>query len=110
MIKTINIMKEEKVIIIHPGETLQEELLKPYKISVEELAQAIKVQPEIVKELVEKKRDLDKDLATRLALYFDMSPKFWLGLQHDYEESCLDNLQISLRKEIVPRVNTSSHA
>ena len=105
MIKTINIMKEEKVIIIHPGETLQEELLKPYKISVEELAQAIKVQPEIVKELVEKKRDLDKDLATRLALYFDMSPEFWLDIQHDYEQDCIEELSNCLRKEITPRAS-----
>ena len=98
-------MKEEKVIIIHPGETLQEELLKPYKISVEELAQAIKVQPEIVKELVEKKRDLDKDLATRLALYFDMSPEFWLDIQHDYEQDCIEELSNCLRKEITPRAS-----
>ena len=98
-------MKEEKVIIIHPGETLQEELLKPYKISVEELAQTIKVQPEIVKELVEKKRDLDKDLATRLALYFDMSPEFWLDIQHDYEQDCIEELSNCLRKEITPRAS-----
>ena len=66
----------ESKIIIHPGEIIKEDFLTPLKISVEELAQAIKVQPEVVKELVEKKRDLDKDLATRLALYFDMSPEF----------------------------------
>jgi len=77
MIKTINnINIMESKIIIHPGEIIKEDFLTPLKISVEELAQAIKVQPEVVKELVEKKRDLDKDLATRLALYFDMSPEF----------------------------------
>src|SRR5439155_9785791 len=98
MIKTINnINIMESKIIIHPGEIIKEDFLTPLKISVEELAQAIKVQPEVVKELVEKKRDLDKDLATRLALYFDMSPEFWLDIQHDYEQDCIEELSNCLR-------------
>jgi len=72
----LNIMKNNKIIIIHPGETLREELLKPYGITAEQLAQAIKVSPEIVKELIEEKRDLDKDLAARLVIYFNMSAEF----------------------------------
>jgi plasmid maintenance system antidote protein VapI len=45
---------------------------------------------------------LDKDLATRIALYFDMSTEFWLGIQHDYEQDCIENLRINLSKEITP--------
>jgi addiction module HigA family antidote len=66
----------QEIIIIHPGEILREELLKPYKITAEQLANAIKVSPQIIQELITEKRDLDKDLATRLALYFDMSTEF----------------------------------
>jgi plasmid maintenance system antidote protein VapI len=37
-----------------------------------------------------------------LALYFDMSTEFWLGIQHDYEQDCVENLRINLSKEITP--------
>ena len=90
-------------VIIHPGEILREDFLMPLKLPVEKLATDIKVDLEKVKELVNEKRDLDKELATRLALYFDMSTEFWLGIQHDYEQSCLENLRTDLSKEITNR-------
>ncbi|MCE8163166.1 MAG: HigA family addiction module antidote protein [Candidatus Moeniiplasma glomeromycotorum] len=89
-------------IIVHPGEVLRESFLTPLKLTSEKLAKNIKVDPKIIKELVAEKRDLDKELATRLALYFDMSTEFWLGIQHDYEQDCLENLRANLSKEIVP--------
>lgn len=56
----------------------------PLNLTPEKLAQDIKVAPEVIKAIVEEKQDLDKDIATRLAIYFDMSTEFWLGIQHDY--------------------------
>ena len=94
--------KEQTPIIIHPGEVLREDFLSPLKLTPEKLAENIKVNPQIIQDLVAEKRDLDKDLATRLALYFDMSTEFWLGIQHDYEQDCIENLRINLSKEITP--------
>ena len=94
--------KEREAIIIHPGEVLREDFLLPLKLTPEKLAKSIKVNPQIIQELIAEKRDLDKDLATRLALYFDMSTEFWLGIQHDYEQDCIENLRINLSKEITP--------
>ena len=94
--------QEQETIIIHPGEVLREDFLLPLKLTPEKLAKSIKVSPQIIQDLVAEKRDLDKDLATRLALYFDMSTEFWLGIQHDYEQDCIENLRINLRKEITP--------
>jgi antitoxin HigA-1 len=68
--------KKLEKIIVHPGEILRESFLIPLKITPEKLAKNIKVEPRIIKELVAEKRDLDKELATRLALYFDMSTEF----------------------------------
>ena len=68
--------KKQLAIIIHPGEVLREDFLLPLKLVPEKLAKSIKVNHEVIKELIEEKRDLDKDLATRLALYFDMSTEF----------------------------------
>ena len=94
--------QEQETIIIHPGEVLREDFLLPLKLSPEKLAKSIKVNPQIIQDLIAEKRDLDKDLATRLALYFDMSTEFWLGIQHDYEQDCIENLRINLSKEITP--------
>jgi len=68
--------QEQEAIIIHPGEVLREDFLLPLKLTPEKLAESIKVSPQIIQELISEKRDLDKDLATRLALYFDMSTEF----------------------------------
>ena len=94
--------KAKEAIIIHPGEVLREDFLLPLKLTPKRLAKSIKVEPQIIQDLIAEKRDLDKDLATRLALYFDMSTEFWLGIQHDYEQDCIENLRINLRKEITP--------
>ena len=94
--------QEQETIVIHPGEVLREDFLLPLKLSPEQLAKSIKVKPQIIQDLIAEKRDLDKDLATRLALFFDMSIEFWLGIQHDYEQDCIENLRINLRKEITP--------
>lgn len=94
--------QDQEVIIVHPGEVLREDFLFPLKLTPEKLAKNIKVEPQIIQDLIAEKRDLDKELATRLALYFDMSTEFWLGIQHDYEQDCIENLRINLSKEITP--------
>jgi len=95
-------------IVVHPREILREDFLIPLNLSAEVLAQHIKVDAQVIQELIAEKRDLDKDLATRLALYFDMSTEFWLGIQHDYEQDCLESLRVVLSKEITPRISVNS--
>ena len=99
---TNNVKQKPGTIAVHPGEVLREDFLLPLKLAPEKLAKAIKVKPQLIQDLVAEKRDLDKDLATRLALYFDMSTEFWLGIQHDYEQDCIESLRINLRKKITP--------
>jgi len=70
---------------VHPGEVLLEEFLKPMGLSQNQLARDIGVSPRRINEIVLRKRALTADTALRLARYFKMSPKFWLGLQTDYE-------------------------
>ncbi len=70
---------------IHPGEILLKEFLKPMELSQTALANAISVPPRRINEIVLKKRGISADTAIRLAKYFDMSEKFWMGLQADYD-------------------------
>ena len=76
MTKIINIMNNPEIIIVHPGEILREDFLVPLNLSKEELAESIKIAPATINSLLAGKCDLDKELATRLALYFDMSTEF----------------------------------
>jgi len=70
---------------IHPGEVLLEEFLKPMDISQNHLAVNISVPARRINEIVLGKRRLTADTALRLARFFKNSPRFWLGLQMDYD-------------------------
>jgi addiction module HigA family antidote len=86
---------------IHPGEILLEEFLKPMGLSQNQLARDIGVSPRRINEIVLGKRALTADTALRLARYFKMSAKFWLGLQMDYELDVeMDRLGNRLEHEV----------
>ncbi|MCX5964920.1 MAG: HigA family addiction module antitoxin [Cyanobacteria bacterium] len=78
-------MSVDKLNPIHPGEVLLEEFLKPMNLSQNQVALAIRVPARRINEIIHGKRRITADTAIRLAYYFNMSPKFWLGLQMDYD-------------------------
>jgi len=78
-------MRTKKIPLLHPGEVLFEEFLKPMNISQNRLALDIGVPPRRINEIVLGKRSISADTALRLSRYFDMSAQFWLGLQMDYD-------------------------
>ncbi len=84
---------------LHPGEVLEAEFLKPLSMSQNKLAIAIGVPARRINEIVLRKRAVTADTALRLAKYFKMSAKFWMGLQKDYElDLASDNIRDSLKK------------
>ncbi len=78
-------MSVDKLNPVHPGEVLLEEFLKSMNLSQNQLALAIRVPARRINEIIHGKRRITADTAIRLAYYFNMSPKFWLGLQMDYD-------------------------
>ncbi len=70
---------------IHPGEILQEEFLIPLNISAYKLAKDIAIPQTRISEIVKGNRRITADTALRLSKYFGNSPKFWLGLQDDFD-------------------------
>jgi antitoxin HigA-1 len=74
-----------KTPLIHPGEILLEEFLKPLKISQYRLAKDISVPPRRINEIIHGLRAISADTALRLARYFGNSAKFWLNLQNHYD-------------------------
>ena len=78
-------MTKKKLAPVHPGEVLLEEFLKPMELSQNRLALSIGVHPRRINEIVLGKRRVTAETALRLARYFGNSPRFWLGLQSDYD-------------------------
>jgi len=94
-------MAKKKLEPVHPGEVLLEEFLKPMQLSQNQLARDLHVSPRRINEIILGKRAMTADTALRLARYFGMSPKFWLGLQMDYELDVeTDRLGNRLEKEV----------
>jgi len=82
---------------IHPGEILEEEFIKPMNITAYKLAKETKIPQTRISEIIKKKRRITADTALRFGKFFGNTPKFWLGLQDDYD---LEEEQIRLKKVI----------
>ena len=74
-----------KLANVHPGEILLEEFLKPMEISAYRLSKSIGIPQTRTSQIIKGKRGITADTALRLSKYFGTSPKFWLGLQDDYD-------------------------
>jgi antitoxin HigA-1 len=70
---------------IHPGEILREEFLMPLNISAYKLAMDIDIPQTRLSQIIKGNRRITADTALRLSKYFGNSPKFWLGLQDDFD-------------------------
>jgi len=70
---------------IHPGEVLIEEFLKPLDISAYRLSKEIGIPQTRISQIIKGKRRITADTALRLSAFFGNTPKFWLGLQDDYD-------------------------
>jgi len=82
---------------IHPGEILLEEFLKPMSITAYKLSKDIGIPQTRTSAILKGERAITADTALRLSLYFGTSPKFWLGIQDDYDlEEAFKNKQTEL--------------
>lgn len=87
----------EKLAEIHPGEILLEEFMKPMEITARRLAADIDVPPSRIHDIVHGMRPITVDTAMRLAVFFDMSARFWLNLQAEYDARVAE-------KELLPKM------
>jgi addiction module HigA family antidote len=70
---------------IHPGDVLQEEFLLPLQITAYRLAKDTAIPQTRISEIIKGNRRITADTALRLSRYFGTTPKFWLGLQDDFD-------------------------
>ena len=89
----------ERLKNVHPGEILKEEFLEPMGVSAYRLAKDTGIPQTRISEITRGRRRMTADTALRLGKYFDVSPRFWLGLQDDYDIE-------EERKAIEPALNS----
>ena len=96
-------MPKRKPTIYHPGKILKEEFLVPAQITPTQLAKDINVSSKMIKAIMTQEKDLNKDIATRLAVYFNTAPTFWINLQSNYDEEQVEKLlHKRIKREIQP--------
>ncbi|MFP4134182.1 MAG: HigA family addiction module antitoxin [Halothece sp.] len=94
-------MKEDQLRPIHPGEVLLEEFIKPMNLEINQIASSLKVPTQQIHDLINGQQSMTADLALRLAYFLKMSPRFWLGLQMDYDlDTIKDQVGEKLKEEI----------
>ena len=81
----MKVSRKEPNWLLHPGEILREEFLKPMGMSVYELAKRLRVPAPRLNDIVLEKRGITADTALRLSRFFRTSEQFWLNLQSNYE-------------------------
>ncbi|HYD91099.1 MAG TPA: HigA family addiction module antitoxin [Flavobacterium sp.] len=70
---------------IHPGEILKEEFLEPLGVSQYYLSKSTFIPQTRISEIIKGRRRVTADTALRFSKFFGTSPKFWLGLQDDFD-------------------------
>ena len=96
--------------LIHPGEILEEEFLKPLGISQTKLALDIRVPAPRINAIVRGRRAITADTALRLGTYFGMEPQFWLNLQNNYDLGIASSGIWEKIKSLIPRFSSAPTA
>ncbi len=89
--------------LIHPGEILSEEFLKPMGVSQNKLAMDIHVPTPRINAIVKGTRAITADTALRLGKYFGTGPEFWINLQSNYD-LCVAAAKSEKEIEAIPKL------
>src|SRR5271165_3186291 len=85
---------------IHPGRILFEDM-RDEDISINGLAQAIRVPANRISLIVNGKRGITADTAARLGRYFGTSAQYWLNIQNRFDLDRID--QARIERDVIPK-------
>lgn len=96
-------MSKNEMRPIHPGEILKEEYLEPLGMSVNALAQRLRVPATRLHEIVKERRSVTADTAMRLARLFGGDAQSWLNLQSAYDLRVMEvSKAAEVREDVKP--------
>ena len=96
----INTNRKKKLQPIHPGKILLEDM-RDETISINGLAQAIRVPANRVSLIVNGKRGITADTAARLGRYFGTAAQYWLNIQNRFDLDSIDHAVIE--RDVIPK-------
>ncbi|MBP3731211.1 MAG: HigA family addiction module antidote protein [Mailhella sp.] len=76
-------------IVSHPGAILREEFMIPLGLSSNQVSIAISVPVSRMLDIVNERRGISSDTASRLSRYLGISARLWTSLQSEYELSVI---------------------
>ena len=68
-----------------PGEFITEDILREYKMTQGQLADALGVSRRTINQIINNRRSVTADMALRLARYTGGTPEFWLNVQNSWD-------------------------
>ena len=71
--------------LIHPGEILLEEFIKPMDLSLASVSRATGIPASRLTEITKCRRSISAETALRLSMFFGTSAAFWVGLQSEHD-------------------------
>jgi antitoxin HigA-1 len=92
--------RDKKLPPIHPGKILLEDM-RDEEISINGLAQAIRVPANRLSLIVNQKRRITADTAARLGRYFGTSAQYWLNIQNRFDLDSID--RAAIKRDVIPK-------
>jgi len=96
----ITTKRGKKLPPIHPGKILLEDM-RDETISINGLAQAIRVPANRISLIVNEKRGITADTAARLGRYFGTAAQYWLNIQNRFDLDSIDHAMIE--RDVIPK-------
>ena len=95
--------RQAKLPPVRPGEILKE-TLEDLGLSMNRLAQEIRVPANRISGIVAGQRSITGETALRLGRYFGTTPDYWINMQARYDlETARDTFESRIQSEIRPR-------
>ena len=78
-------------------------IIKPLNLTQREVAKGLGIPETKVSELIHGKLRINAEYALRLSIFFNMSERFWLNLQYDYDRRLLElSKAAEIKKSVRP--------
>jgi addiction module HigA family antidote len=100
---TTNAMSKKGMLpLIHPGEILIEEFIRPLGLTLAAVSRATGIPGSRLTEITKCRRSITAETALRLAKFFGTTPGFWVGLQAEHDlEAAERELGARVEKEVI---------
>jgi addiction module HigA family antidote len=93
--------KKDMLPMIHPGEILLEEFIRPMELTLAAVSRATGIPASRLTEITKCRRSITAETALRLAKFFGTTAGFWVGLQAEHDlEAAERELGDRLNKEV----------